>query len=102
MYCMIETASDNILEINKIAKTLLDKNLVASCHVIESNSSWNWHQTREEAKEYILQMKTKKEYSRAIYDVIKNIHSYECFEFAIYNIESINKEYLEWIDKELN
>ena len=40
-YCMIETVSDNKEEINKIANYLLDKKLVASCHIIESESSWN-------------------------------------------------------------
>lgn len=36
-----------------------------------------------------------------IYNVIKNIHSYECFEFAVYEINSINNDYLKWIDKEV-
>ena len=40
-YCMLETASDNKNEIKKIAKKLLDKKLVASCHIIESESSCN-------------------------------------------------------------
>ena len=93
-YCMIETASDNKEEINIIAKQLLDKKLVASCHVIESDSSWNWNKEREEAKEFLLQMKTNKKHQQDILNVIRNIHSYECFEFAVYDIKSINKEYL--------
>lgn len=100
-YCMIETASDNKDEINNIAEQLLDKKLVASCHIIESDSSWNWNDERESAKEYLLQMKTKKKYQQEIFDVIKKCHSYECFEFAVYDIKSINKEYLKWIDSEL-
>ena len=39
--------------------------------------------------------------SNDIYNIIKFIHSYECFEFAIYDISSINKEYLKWIDKKV-
>ena len=100
-YCMIETASDNKEEIKNIAKQLLDKKLVASCHIIESESSWNWNKKREEAKEYLLQMKTKKTYQNEIYNLIKGLHSYECFEFAVYDITSVNEEYLNWIDKEL-
>ena len=46
-------------------------------------------------------MKTKKNYLKEIYEVIKSKHSYECFEFAVYNITSINEEYLNWIDKEI-
>lgn len=100
-YCMLETASDDKNEISKIAKELLDKKLVASCHIIESESSWNWNNEREFSKEYLLQMKTKKNCLKEIYEIIKNIHSYECFEFAVYNITSINEEYLKWIDKEI-
>ncbi len=100
-YCMIETASNNIDEIDAIVKKLLDMKIVTSCHVIESESSWNYHQQREVSKEYLLQMTTKKEYQEKIYEVIKSIHSYECFEFAVYDITSIHKDYLNWMDEEL-
>lgn len=100
-YCMLETANYNYEEIKSIAKELLDKKLVASCHILESESNWNWNNEREEEKEYLLQMKTKKNYLKEIYEVIKSKHSYECFEFAVYNITSINEEYLNWIDKEI-
>ena len=81
-------------------KQLLDKKLVASCHIIESESSWNWNSEREEAKEFLLQMKTNKKYQQEIFSVISEIHSYECFEFTVYDIESVNQEYLKWIDEE--
>ena len=99
-YCMIESAFDNKEELNNVINELLDKKLVASCHVIESERTWNWKNERENAKEYLLQMKTKKRYSNRIFDVIRTVHSYECFEFAIYDISSTNKEYLNWIDEE--
>lgn len=99
-YCMIETASDNEEEIKNIAKQLLDKKLVASCHIIESDSSWNWNNKKKESIEYLLQMKTNKKHQQEIFNIIKELHSYECFEFAIYDIESINQEYLKWIDNE--
>ena len=100
-YCMLETANDNYEEIKSIAKELLDKKLVASCHILESESSWNWNNEREESKEYLLQMITKKDCLKEIYEVINSKHSYECVELAIYNITSINEEYLNWIDKEI-
>ena len=100
-YCMLEIANDNYEEIKSIAKELLDEKLVASCHILESESSWNWNNEREESKEYLLQMKTNKNCLKEIYEVIKSKHSYEFFEFAMYNITSINEEYLNWIDKEI-
>lgn len=100
-FLMIETACDKRKEALEIAKRLIDDALVASCHIIESDSSWNWLGKKEETKEYLLQVKTEKRMVKKIYDVIKSIHSYDCFEFAIYEIKSINKEYLDWIDGEL-
>ena len=37
-----------------------------------------------------------------LYEVIKNIHSYECFEFAIFDLTSCNSKYLNWIDREVS
>jgi uncharacterized protein involved in tolerance to divalent cations len=98
---MIESAFDNKDELDKVINILLDKKLVASCHVIESESLWNWNNERENSKEYSLQMKTKKRNAESIFEIIKSIHSYECFEFAIYEISSISKDYLKWIDDEV-
>lgn len=99
-YCMIETAFDNKEELEKVVNDLLDNKLVASCQTIESNSTWNWDSKKECAKEYLLLMKSKKSLSNEIYKVIKCIHSYECFEFAIFDLTSINDNYLNWIDRE--
>lgn len=100
-YCMIEMAFDNIEEVNKVIDVLLSKKMVASTHIIESNSSWNWQKERENSKEYLLQVKTKINKQADIFQEVKKIHSYECFEFAVYEINSINNDYLKWIDDEI-
>ena len=100
MYCMIETAFDNKEELNKVVNKLLEEKLVASCQVVESDSKWNWNNVLEGTKEYLLLMKTKKSLSKEIFKTIKSIHSYECFEFAIFDLTSCNEEYLKWIDEE--
>lgn len=99
-YCMIETAFDNKDELSKVVEQLLKNKLVASCQVIESSSKWNWKGQVEEANEFLLLMKTKKSLIKDIYQIIKNIHSYDCFEFAIFDLTSCSKEYLNWIDIE--
>ena len=97
---MIETATDNEEELKVIIDSLLERKLVSSCQVVESNSTWHWKKELESAKEYLLFMKTKKSLVNDIYEIIKEIHSYECFEFAIFDIDSCNTEYLTWIDEE--
>ena len=100
-YCMIEVAFGNIEEVNKVVDILLSKKFVASTHIIEINSSWNWKNEREDNREYLLQLKTKLNKQNDIYSEIKKINSYECFEFATYEISSINNDYLKWIDEEV-
>lgn len=100
-FCMIETAFDNISQVNKVVDILLEKKLVASTHVIKSDSSWNYKGKKESNEEFLLQMKTKTKNKEIIYEIIKNVHSYECFEFAIYKINSLNIGYLDWLDKEI-
>ena len=99
-YCMIETTFGNLDETKKVIDRLLEEKLVASCQMIESTSKWNWKNELEECKEYIVFMKTKKSLRKEIYDVIKEIHSYECFEFTVFELTSCNEEYLKWIEGE--
>ena len=99
-YCMIETAFDNKEEAEKTIKTLLEKKLVASCQIVESESKCNWKKEYEESKEYLVFMKTKISLQKDIYDAIRKIHSYECFEFAVFNLDSYSEEYLKWIEDE--
>ena len=47
-------------------------------------------------------MKTKKSLQEKVYAFIKEIHSYDCFEFAVFNLESNNQDYLNWIEEETN
>lgn len=100
MYCMIETAFDNLDEARQVISKLLDEKLVASCQMVESNSKWNWKQEQEESKEYLVFMKTKKTLQEKIFNVIKEIHSYDCFEFAVFELNSCNQYYLNWIEEE--
>lgn len=97
---MIETAFGDRYEVEQAVNELLNQKLVASCQVIESDSSWLWKNEAERRKEYLLFMKTKKELSKEIFEIIKKIHSYECFEFAVFELNSCNEEYLKWMEEE--
>lgn len=98
--CMIETAFDNKDELDKVVEELLKNKLVVSCQVIESNNKWNWKGKLEQSKEFLLLMKTKKCLIKEVYQEIRKIHTYDCFEFAIFDLTSCNVEYLNWIEKE--
>ena len=99
-YCMIEVAFDKREEVEQVGKCLLDKHLVSSCQVVESNSVWNYKGERETAKEYLLFLKTRIDLQKEIYQEIRRIHSYECFEFAVFPFTSCSDSYLNWIGEE--
>jgi len=99
-YCMIETAFDDKKELEQVVDELLNSKLVASCQVVESDSKWRWKNELEKSKEYLLFMKTKKALAKEIFETIKKVHLYECFEFAIFELDSCNDEYLKWIEEE--
>lgn len=47
-----------------------------------------------------MELETRKSLLKKIHEVIKEIHSYDLFEFAVFDLTSCNKEYLNWIDEE--
>ena len=100
-YCMIEIAFDDLEETKRTIKAFLDEKLFSSCQMIESQSKWLWHQEIEAAKEYLVFVKTKKNLSTKIYNVVRKYHSYETFEFAIMPITSTSRNYLSWINNEV-
>ncbi len=100
MYCMVEIAFDKRNELNEVINILLSRKLACSCQVIEANNTWNWVGYREQSKEYLLHIKTKKDLLDEVYSVVKSIHSYQVFEFAVYELTSPCKEYLDWIEEE--
>ena len=99
-YVMIEVAFNSEEEVKLIKERLLKEKLVASLQVIVSDSTWNYKGELESDKEYLVFMKTKESLVNEVYEVIKEIHSYEVFEYAIFPLASPSKDYLDWIDKE--
>ena len=99
-YVMIEMAFNSEEEVKLIKERLLKEKLVASLQVIVSDSAWNYKGELESDKEYLVFMKTKEFLVNEVYNVIKEIHSYEVFEYAVFPLTSPSKDYLDWIDKE--
>lgn len=99
-YVMIEVAFNNKKEVNLTEEKLLKEKLVASLQVLTSDSIWNYNGELESDKEYLVFMKTKESLINEVYKVIKEIHSYEVFEFAIFPLTSPSNDYLKWIEEE--
>ena len=99
-YVMIEVAFNNKKEVNLTKEKLLKEKLVASLQVLTSDSTWNYNGELESDKEYLVFMKTKESLINEVYKVIKEIHSYNVPEFAVFPLTSPSNDYLEWIEEE--
>lgn len=100
LYYNVKTTIDNLEIAEQITKTLLEKKLVSSIQRREVTSIWRYNNQIEQGKEYVLEMKTKKELFKEIEEEIKKIHTYEVAEIFAEEIKEGSKEYLDWIEKE--
>ena len=99
-YIIVTTLCNKKEIANKIIDTLLEKRLVAGSQVTKVHSKYWWNNKLEECDEYKLEFRTKESLYNEIENEIKKIHDYKVAEISYYKINSINKDFLDWIDKE--
>ncbi len=100
LYYNVKTTIDNLELAKQITNTLLEKKLVSSIQRRKVTSIWRYNNQIEQATEYVLEMKTKKELFKEIEQEIKKLHTYEVAEIFAEEIKETSKEYLDWIEKE--
>ena len=99
-YIVVTTLCDKKEIANKIIDTLLEKRLVAGAQISKVHSKYWWNNKLEECDEYKLEFRTKESLYNEIENEIKKIHDYKVAEISYYKINSISKDFLDWIDKE--
>ncbi|MDD5148705.1 MAG: divalent-cation tolerance protein CutA [Candidatus ainarchaeum sp.] len=93
-------ACADFAEAKKIASALLDKRLIACANIApEIHSFYWWKGKREEAKEALLIVKTRKKHARKIFAEVKKLHSYELPSMEFFEAET-GRENEKWIKKE--
>ena len=98
-YIIINTTTDNMSDVIKIQKTLLDEKLAACIQVSKIKSYYNWNNKKCESEEFLIVIKTKKSLFNQIKDKIISVHSYDLPEIISYEINNISEEYAKWIDE---
>ena len=90
-------------EAHKIAELLLNQRKVACVNIIPRvDSSFWWHGKLDSAQESLLIIKTNASLLSQIIDLVKEVHSYEVPEIISLPIIGGNKDYLDWIDSEVD
>jgi len=88
-------------EAEKIAEHLLKERLIGCANIFPVKSIYWWKGKIEKNDEVVLLAKSKKEKFKSIELAVKKIHSYDIPLIESWDISDVNKEYLDWLEKEL-
>jgi periplasmic divalent cation tolerance protein len=101
MVAAVYTTIDNIQDARKIAKTLVEEQLVACVNIMPNiESIYRWKGKIEEDSELVLIAKTVDDNIEKTIGRIKELHSYELPDIVALPIIGGLKEYLEYIVNE--
>jgi len=84
----------------RIGKYLVEKRLCACVNIFPIESYYWWQGKIEKAKEWVVIVKTLEKNYERIKKEIKNIHPYSVPCILKIKVEA-NKEYLNWLNKEI-
>ncbi len=84
----------------KIAKTLVNENLVACVIFFPIESVYRWKGKLTRGREYALIMKTRKSLYSKVEKRLKELHPYEVPAIVSYEMKEGLESYLSWIKKE--
>ncbi len=95
---IVLSTAGSIEESRKIARALVQEKLAACVNVVPQIESFYWWQGKvENAREFLLVVKTTAELSSNVRQKIKELHSYDLPEAIEIAITGGSAEYLDWI-----
>ena len=101
-YLVLLVTASNSKEAHKIANELLNQRKAACVNIVPRISSLFWWQGNlDSASENLLIIKTEASLLDELITLVKGIHSYSVPEIIALPIVGGNKDYLEWIGKEV-
>lgn len=96
-YIVVVSTAGTVIEAEKIAEALVETKLAACVQHTPIASVYKWKGKTESASEHLLIIKTRAENFKAVEEMIKELHSYECPEVIALPINDGSKSYLSWI-----
>ena len=100
-YCIINCTTRNKEEAIYIAKSLVERKLIACCNIVPSITSvYEWENDLCCDEECLMVMKTKTELFNEVEITIKELHSYDTPEIICIPINNGSSEYLSWVNEQ--
>jgi periplasmic divalent cation tolerance protein len=97
-YVIVIVTTPSKQEAEKIAQHLLKERLIACANIIGPVSSlFHWSGKIEEAEEYLMLMKSRKDLFEKLSEAVKALHSYEVPEILALPMVEGSKAYLDWL-----
>jgi periplasmic divalent cation tolerance protein len=95
---IVLTTAGSEEEARKIARTLVERELAACVNIVpQIESIYRWQGRVEEAREWLLIVKTTAAVFETVREAIVQLHSYDLPECICVAIEHGSSEYLYWI-----
>jgi periplasmic divalent cation tolerance protein len=99
MHIVVFVTASSRIEAKKIANGLLKEKLAACVNIIGGLQSLFWWEGKiNQAREFLLIIKTRKNLAARLIKKVRSLHSYTVPEIIALPIIVGNKKYLEWID----
>jgi periplasmic divalent cation tolerance protein len=100
---IVLTTAGSAEEANKIARSLVERRAAACVNIVpQITSIYRWKENVEEAREWLLIVKTTAASFSAVRDTIAELHSYEVPECVCLTMEDGSPSYLDWIAKSVS
>ncbi len=95
--CITTVSKDEIAR--KLAHSIVEAHLAACVNIIPNiRSVYEWQSKIQEDEEFMLMIKTRREYVPQLIEFVKTNHPYEVPELIELPITNGNEDYLKWID----
>ena len=102
-YIQVTTTTETKEQAQKIAQHLVTEKLAACVQILGPiNSIYRWKGKVENTQEWLCLIKTQDDLYDKVEAAIKSLHPYETPEIIAVPIVKGSKEYLNWIDENLN
>ena len=99
---VVLSTADSEEQARKLARALVEKNLAACVNILPgARSIYRWRGQIEEASEWLLVIKSRRDLFRALEAELHRLHSYEVPECIALPVVDGSADYLAWIESAL-